>query len=71
MKPIQKIIHAGFAVCALASASLPALSWQAWPSVDFHWAAEASNTLDPEILPAAESAPAPSAIASLDDAIRR
>ena len=37
MKLIQKIIHAGFATCALASASLPALSWTVWPDVDFEW----------------------------------
>ena len=37
MKAIQKVIHAGFAACALASASLPALSWTAWPDVDFEW----------------------------------
>lgn len=38
MRPIQKVIHAGFAMCALASASLPALSWTVWPAVDFVWA---------------------------------
>jgi hypothetical protein len=37
MKLIQKIISAGFATCALASASLPALSWTVWPDVDFEW----------------------------------
>lgn len=37
MKLIQKIIQAGFATCALASASLPALSWTVWPDVDFEW----------------------------------
>ena len=37
MKTIQKLIHAGFASCALASASLPALSWSVWPNVDFEW----------------------------------
>ena len=37
MKLIQKIIHAGFATCALASASMPALSWTVWPDVDFEW----------------------------------
>lgn len=35
MRPIQRIIHAGFATAAIASASLPALSWTAWPNVDF------------------------------------
>lgn len=37
MKLIQKIIYVGFATCALASASMPALSWTAWPKVDFEW----------------------------------
>ena len=37
MKLMQKIISAGFATCALASASLPALSWSVWPDVDFEW----------------------------------
>lgn len=37
MRLIQKFIHAGFAACALASASLPALSWTVWPDVDFEW----------------------------------
>jgi hypothetical protein len=40
MKTLQKIIHAGFATCALASASLPALSWTVWPNVDFEWYAD-------------------------------
>jgi len=37
MKTIQKIIYAGFAACAFASASLPAFSWTVWPDVDFEW----------------------------------
>ena len=37
MKLIQKVISAGFATCALASASMPALSWTVWPDVDFEW----------------------------------
>ena len=40
MKTIQKIIYAGFATCALASASMPALSWTVWPNVDFEWYAD-------------------------------
>jgi hypothetical protein len=40
MKTIQKIIQAGFATCALASASMPALSWTVWPNVDFEWYAD-------------------------------
>lgn len=37
MKTIQKVIYAGFATCALASASMPAFSWTVWPDVDFEW----------------------------------
>ena len=37
MKTIQKLIYAGFATCALASASMPAFSWTVWPDVDFEW----------------------------------
>lgn len=56
MKTIQKIIHAGFASCALASASLPALSWTVWPNVDFEWYADVGKPLSP---PVAEVFPAP------------
>ena len=37
MKTIQRFIYAGFATCALASASMPAFSWTVWPDVDFEW----------------------------------
>ena len=37
MKMIQRLIYAGFATCALASASMPAFSWTVWPDVDFEW----------------------------------
>lgn len=37
MRPIQRIISAGFATTAIASASLPALSGSVWPNVDFEW----------------------------------
>ena len=40
MKIIQKFIYVGFAACALASASMPALSWTVWPNVDFEWYAD-------------------------------
>ena len=43
MKTIQKLIHAGFASCALASASLPALSGSVWPNVDFEWNTDAGT----------------------------
>jgi len=33
----QKLISAGFAIVALASASIPALAWTVWPDVDFEW----------------------------------
>jgi hypothetical protein len=37
---IQKLISAGFATAALASASIPALAWTVWPDVDFEWYAD-------------------------------
>jgi hypothetical protein len=40
MKAMQKIIHGGFAICAMASASMPALSWTVWPNIDFDWYAD-------------------------------
>lgn len=55
MKTIQKLIHAGFASCALASASMPALSWTVWPNVDFEWYADVGKPLTPagvEVFPA-------------------
>jgi hypothetical protein len=48
MKLMQKIIYAGFATCALASASMPALSWAAYPDtpqVDFSWYANVGEPL--------------------------
>ena len=45
MRLIQQVISAGFAACALASASLPALSWTAWPDVDFEWYANVGKPL--------------------------
>lgn len=44
MKTMQKIIHAGFAICAMASASMPALSWTVWPNIDFEWYADVGKT---------------------------
>lgn len=56
MKLIQKVISAGFATCALASASLPALSWTVWPDVDFEWYANVGKpvqgTTTVEVFPA-------------------
>lgn len=37
MTLMHRIISAGFAVAALASASVPALAWTVWPDVDFEW----------------------------------
>lgn len=37
MKTLQRIIYAGFATAALASASVPALAYTVWPDVDFEW----------------------------------
>ena len=48
----QKLISAGFAIVALASASVPALAWTVWPDVDFEWYANVGKT-------AAAAQPAP------------
>ncbi len=42
----QKLISAGFAIVALASASLPALAWTVWPDVDFEWYANVGRTYE-------------------------
>jgi len=54
MRTIQKIISAGFATCALASASVPALAWTVWPDVDFQWYADVGKPMAPavEVYPA-------------------
>ena len=42
----QKLISAGFAVVALASASIPALAYNnVWPDVDFEWYANVGKPL--------------------------
>jgi WXXGXW repeat (2 copies) len=56
MRTIQKIISAGFATCALASASVPALAWTVWPDVDFEWYADVGK---PMAAPVVEVYPAP------------
>jgi hypothetical protein len=43
MRTIQKLISAGFAACALASASVPALAWTAWSDVDIQWDADTTG----------------------------
>ncbi|HXS53691.1 MAG TPA: hypothetical protein VN782_14250 [Usitatibacter sp.] len=57
MRPIQRLIHAGFAMAAIASASVPALAWTVWPDVDFEWYANAGRA------PVAASTVEPSAAA--------
>ena len=54
MRTIQKFISAGFATCALASASVPALAWTVWPDVDFEWYADVGKPLaqNVEVYPA-------------------
>ena len=56
MRPIQRVISIGFATAALASASLPALSWTVWPDVDFEWYANVgkpvAGTYYTEVMPA-------------------
>ena len=51
---IHRLISAGFAACALASASVPALAWTVWPDVDFEWYADVGRaaTLPAETYPA-------------------
>jgi hypothetical protein len=41
----QKLISAGFAIVALASASVPAFAWTVWPDVDFEWYANVGRPL--------------------------
>jgi hypothetical protein len=59
MRPIQRIIQAGFATAAIASASIPALAWTVWPDVDFEWYANVGKPLDSRTIEIA-AAPAPS-----------
>jgi len=42
---MQKLISAGFATAALASASVPALAWTVWPDVDFEWYADVGKPM--------------------------
>ncbi len=58
MRPIQRLISAGFATAAIASASVPALAWTVWPDVDFAWYA---NVGKPVAARPAEIAPVPRA----------
>jgi hypothetical protein len=45
MRPIQRVISAGFATAAIASASVPALAWTVWPDVDFEWYADVGRAV--------------------------
>jgi hypothetical protein len=45
MRPMQRVISAGFAIAAIASASVPALAWTVWPDVDFEWYANAGHAV--------------------------
>jgi hypothetical protein len=42
---MQRVISAGFATAAVASASVPALAWTVWPDVDFAWYADVGRTV--------------------------
>jgi hypothetical protein len=57
MRLIQRLISAGFATAALASASVPALGWPVDPTyVDFAWFADVGKPVAP---PALDPEPAP------------
>jgi hypothetical protein len=56
MRPIQRLISAGFATAAIVSASVPALAWTVWPDVDFGWYAQIGQ---PAAARGARSEPAP------------
>ena len=55
MRPMQRLISAGFATAAIASASVPALAWTVWPDVDFAWYADVGRP----VATRAVQAPAP------------
>ena len=62
MRPIQRVIHAGFATAAIVSASVPAFAWTVWPDVDFEWYANVGRA------PAATSTVEQSATSSAGEA---
>lgn len=45
MRLMQQLISAGFATCALASASMPAFAWNVWPNPDFEWYANVGKPM--------------------------
>jgi photosystem II stability/assembly factor-like uncharacterized protein len=55
MKTMQRVISAGFATAALASASVPALAYTVWRDIDLQWYADVGRSL---IDPAVELVPA-------------
>jgi hypothetical protein len=55
---MQKLISAGFATAALASAAFPVFAFTVWPDVDFEWYLDVGQPLSTAI---AEPAPAPRA----------
>lgn len=56
MRPIQRVISAGFATAAIASASVPALAWTVWPDVDFEWYASVGKPVDTRTIDVASAA---------------
>ena len=55
---MHKLISAGFATAALASASIPALAFTVWPDVDFEWYANVGKPMATQVV---EVTPAPRA----------
>jgi hypothetical protein len=53
---MQKLISAGFATIALASAAIPAAAWTVWPDIEFEWYADVGKPL---ATPVVEITPAP------------
>lgn len=55
MSLVHRIISAGFAICALASASVPTVAWTMWPDADVEWSASVARPLSESV----EAFPAP------------
>lgn len=47
---MQKLISAGFATAALASASIPALAFTVYPDIDFEWYAQVGKSVPGTII---------------------
>lgn len=67
MRPIQRVISAGFATAAIASASVPALAWTVWPDVDFEWYADVGHPVATRDVQASTAPTAPYAAAVRDE----